>query len=74
MIGLGEKQKAVRVDTLYEQEEVVIKSLTRFLSEVPGFAGGAVRGDGKVILIADIEYLITTEQGGRSGTNTFHAL
>ncbi len=73
VIGLGEKQKAVRVDALYEQEEVVIKSLTRFLSDVPGFAGGAVRGDGRVILIADIEYLIT-EQGGESGTNTFHAL
>lgn len=74
VIALGEKQKAVRVDALYEQEEVVIKSLTRFLSDVPGFSGGAVRGDGRVILIADIEYLITTEQGGRSGTNTFHAL
>ena len=73
VIGLGEKQKAIRVDALYEQEEVVIKSLTRFLSDVPGFAGGAVRGDGKVILIADIEFLIT-EQGGKSGANTFQSL
>lgn len=73
VIGLGEKQKAVVVDALYEQEEVVMKSLTRFLADVPGFSGGAVRGDGKVILIADIEYLIT-EQGGKSGANTFQAL
>ena len=58
IVGLGEKQKGIVVDSFVEQEEIVIKSLTKFLSDVKGFAGCTIRGDGRVSLIVDIEHLI----------------
>ena len=39
-------------------EEIVIKSLTPYLSEAKGFTGCTILGDGRVYLIADVEYLM----------------
>ncbi len=43
------------VDELIGKQEVVIKSLGEMLKEVPGVAGGAILGDGRVGLILDLE-------------------
>ena len=42
------------VDDLIGKQEVVIKSLGEGLGEVPGIAGGAILGDGRVGLILDM--------------------
>jgi two-component system, chemotaxis family, sensor kinase CheA len=42
------------VDDLVGKQEVVIKSLGEGLGEVPGIAGGAILGDGRVGLILDM--------------------
>ncbi|MBL8229791.1 MAG: chemotaxis protein CheA [Bryobacterales bacterium] len=42
------------VDELVGKQEVVIKSLGEGLAEVPGVAGGAILGDGRVGLILDM--------------------
>ena len=42
------------VDDLVGKQEVVIKSLGEGLGEVPGVAGGAILGDGRVGLILDM--------------------
>jgi two-component system chemotaxis sensor kinase CheA len=42
------------VDDLVGKQEVVIKSLGEALGEVPGIAGGAILGDGRVGLILDM--------------------
>jgi two-component system chemotaxis sensor kinase CheA len=42
------------VDDLIGKQEVVIKSLGEGLGEVPGVAGGAILGDGRVGLILDM--------------------
>lgn len=43
------------VDDLLGKQEVVIKSLGEGLKNVPGVAGGAILGDGRVGLILDLE-------------------
>jgi two-component system chemotaxis sensor kinase CheA len=42
------------VDDLIGKQEVVIKSLGEGLGKVPGVAGGAILGDGRVGLILDM--------------------
>jgi two-component system chemotaxis sensor kinase CheA len=43
------------VDELIGKQEVVIKSLGEVFRDVPGVAGGAILGDGRVGLILDLE-------------------
>jgi two-component system, chemotaxis family, sensor kinase CheA len=43
------------VDELIGKQEVVIKSLGESLKDIPGVAGGAILGDGRVGLILDLE-------------------
>jgi two-component system chemotaxis sensor kinase CheA len=45
------------VDELIGKQEVVIKSLGEVFRNVPGVAGGAILGDGRVGLILDLEML-----------------
>jgi two-component system chemotaxis sensor kinase CheA len=51
----GGKSFCLMVDDLIGKQEVVIKSLGEMLKDVPGVAGGAILGDGRVGLILDIE-------------------
>jgi two-component system chemotaxis sensor kinase CheA len=43
------------VDDLIGKQEVVIKSLGEIVKDLPGIAGGAILGDGRVGLILDLE-------------------
>ena len=47
----------VMVDELIGKQELVIKSLGETFKDVPGVAGGAILGDGRVGLILDLERL-----------------
>jgi two-component system chemotaxis sensor kinase CheA len=60
--GMGDKQVGVVVDRLRSQEEVVIKSLWDYLTNIKGIAGATITGEGKVVLILDIAELV---QDGR---------
>ncbi len=57
VVRKGEHQIGLVVDTLIGQQEIVIKSLGRTLSNIPGIAGAIVAGDGNVRLIIDIATL-----------------
>jgi len=57
VVRKGEKQVGLVVDTLIGQQEIVIKSLGKLLSGIPGIAGAIVSGDGNVRLILDIPTL-----------------
>ncbi len=63
VIAIGERHFGVVVDRLKAQEEVVIKSLGEFLSEVKGVAGATITGDGKVVLILDMADLVQDVRG-----------
>jgi two-component system chemotaxis sensor kinase CheA len=46
------------VDELLGRQEVVIKGLGDALGQVPGLAGGAILGDGRIGLILDVRALL----------------
>ena len=54
----GRTQIGLLVDSLLGQEEVVVKSLGPLFGEVEGVASAAILGDGKVILIMDVQDVI----------------
>lgn len=58
IVGIGYDKVGLVVDNLLGQEEIVIKSLGEYLGNINGIAGATIRGDGKVIMILDIETLI----------------
>ncbi len=51
----GGKSFCLMVDELIGKQEVVIKSLGETLKDIPGVAGAAILGDGRVGLILDLE-------------------
>jgi len=50
------------VDDLIGKQEVMIKALGETFKGVPGIAGGAILGDGRVGLILDVEHLLREGQ------------
>ena len=54
VIGFGETQVGLCVDSLIGEQEVVIKSLGTLLGDVTGLAGATILGDGRVALIVDV--------------------
>lgn len=48
------KRFALLADQILETRQVVIKGLETHFRSIPGFAGGAILGDGRVCLILDI--------------------
>lgn len=65
VVGMGERHVGVIVDRLRSQEEVVIKSMGDYLSEIKGIAGATITGEGKVVLILDIPELVQSLRAGR---------
>jgi two-component system chemotaxis sensor kinase CheA len=55
------------VDELIGKQEVVIKNLGAMLQNVPGVAGGAILGDGRVGLILDLDRVFEPNGGSQSG-------
>ncbi len=55
VIECQEQKFCLAVDEVLGKQEVVIKSLGETLKNVPGIAGGAILGDGRVGLILDLE-------------------
>ncbi len=58
VVRKGQKQLGIVVDSLIGQQEIVIKSLGRLLTGIPGVAGGTILGDGAVSLILDTGTLV----------------
>ncbi len=51
----GGRTFCLMVDDLIGKQEVVIKSLGETIKDIPGVAGGAILGDGRVGLILDLD-------------------
>ncbi|MBI5328531.1 MAG: chemotaxis protein CheA [Deltaproteobacteria bacterium] len=63
IIAMADKQVGVMVDALHGQEEIVIKSMGEYLSNIKGIAGATITGSGQVVLILDITAIFS--QTGR---------
>jgi two-component system chemotaxis sensor kinase CheA len=57
VVKAGKNKIGFIVDELIGQQEIVIKSLGRFLSKIKGIAGATILGDGNVALILDVSSL-----------------
>ena len=53
VVKKGEKLAGMAVDKLLGQQEIVIKSLGKYLAAIRFIAGATILGDGKVSLILD---------------------
>ncbi len=62
VVGLAEKRVGLVVDGLIGEQEVVIKSLSRFCGDVPGVSGATILGDGNVALIVDVNGIVPKEK------------
>ena len=58
VVRVGERNIAIAVEDLYGEEEIVIKPLGELLKDIPGIAGATITGDGKVVLIIDVNSLV----------------
>ena len=58
VVKKGDKLAALAVDELIGQQEIVIKSLGRYVSKCKIISGATVLGDGEVALILDANALI----------------
>ncbi len=58
VIGTEGLRCALMVDELLGQQQVVIKALGRGIKQIPGVAGGAILGDGRVGLILDPDAIV----------------
>lgn len=58
IIRQGEKMAGLIVDTFIGQQEVVLKSLGNYLTDVFAISGATILGDGQVALIVDTNALI----------------
>lgn len=54
------KMIGIVVDRLVGEQEVVIKSLGKYIGEVPGLSGATILGDGSVAIILDVTSLINS--------------
>lgn len=63
IVGLANERIGLIVDRLVGEQEVVIKSLSRFCGDVSGISGATILGDGNVALIADINGLVKSNRG-----------
>lgn len=59
VVGLAERRLGIAVDTLRDQQEIVIKPLGKRLSHLRGIAGATELGDQRgVVLVLDVESLM----------------
>lgn len=67
IVGVAEKRVGLVVSRLLGQQEVAIKSLGKYLANLPGIAGSTILGDGRVTLIIDPAGLLENSDGSGGG-------
>jgi two-component system, chemotaxis family, sensor kinase CheA len=63
----GGGQRALMVDAIQGQRQVVIKSLEANYTHVPGIAAATILGDGRVALILDVDAVVGASRGQSLG-------
>ena len=58
VVKIGEWYAGLVMDSLIELQEIMLKSMGKYMGEIKGIAGVSVLGDGQVVLIMDVPSLI----------------
>lgn len=69
VVGIAERRFGLKVDRMLGQEEIVIKSMGKYLGNIPGIAGSTIMGDGSVVIIADIAEIVNIEEKKENAKN-----
>ena len=56
VVGLAEKRVGIVIDKTLGNQEIVIKSLGKYMGEPKYITGATIMGDGKVALILDVGF------------------
>ena len=70
----GGGQRALMVDAIQGQRQVVIKSLEANYTSVPGIAAATILGDGRVALILDVDSVVAASRGQPIRQEMTHAV
>ena len=54
VVRAGVREIGIRVESVSDTREVVVKPLSRLLENIPGFASVTLLGDGSIVLIVDV--------------------
>ena len=65
VVRLGEERVGLIVDRVGNQEDMVIKPLTPYLSSLEAFAGSTVLGDGRVAMVLDVPAIAAMDNDRR---------
>lgn len=71
LIRADDKHYAVQVDALIGSREIVVKTLGSQFSRVPGLSGATVLGDGRVVVILDLQGLLRDQASATVLTPVF---
>lgn len=63
-------QCAIAVDDIFDQRQVVVKSMQGTYGEISGISGATILGDGKIALIIDPETIVLSPSNNASHTQT----
>lgn len=58
VVSWGKLRVGLIVDKIIGKQDIVVKSLSSIIGEIPGLSGGAILGDGQIALIIDASNLI----------------
>jgi len=59
LVGMAERRLGIVVDALRDQQEIVIKPISKRFADLPGIAGATELGDNRgVVLVLDVESLV----------------
>lgn len=67
VVGSAEQKVGLVVDRLLGEQEVVIKSISKYCGELPGISGATILGNGRVALIVDINSILEVTGGFDNG-------
>jgi two-component system chemotaxis sensor kinase CheA len=59
-VAWGKQRTGLIVDGIIGNQDIVVKSLSPIMGELPGLSGGAILGDGRIALIVDVPGLINS--------------
>jgi two-component system, chemotaxis family, sensor kinase CheA len=63
VVGSAEQKVGLIVDRLLGEQEVVIKSISKYCGNLTGLSGATILGNGKVALIVDINSILESTRG-----------
>ncbi|MFD0616678.1 chemotaxis protein CheW [Paenibacillus sp. GCM10027629] len=61
IVSFGDKQVCIAVDRTLGNREIVMKSLGKYVGEVPYISGSTITGDGGIALVLDVHALVNEE-------------